>query len=156
MKYHHAPWSRALVVMSVLSTVILIGVSALLFARGPARFAAVFPLLVLAIGALFTVRGYSVRPGLLLVHRLGWNTQLPLHDLQSARFQPDAMKGSLRVFGNGGLFSFTGLYRNRELGSYRAFVTDLRHPVVLRFPARCVVVSPSDPEDFVREVRNTS
>lgn len=156
MKYYHARWSRALVVMSVLSTAILIGVSVAVFAKSRAPFAAALPLLVLAGGALFTIRGYSVRPGRLLVHRLGWSTQLPLHDLQSAQFQSDAMKGSLRVFGNGGLFSFTGLYRNRELGSYRAFVTDLRHTVVLRFPTQCVVVSPSDPEDFVREVRNTS
>jgi hypothetical protein len=156
MKYYHARWSRALVVMSVISSVILIGVSAALLARGAVRFAAAFPLLVLAGGALFTIRGYSVRSGLLLVHRLGWNTQLPLHQLQSAQFQPDAMKGSLRVFGNGGLFSFTGLYRNRQLGSYRAFVTDLRHTVVLRFPTRNVVVSPAEPEDFVREVGSSS
>ncbi len=46
------------------------------------------------------------------------------------------MRGSLRLFGNGGMFSITGLYRNRALGNYRAFVTDLKKTVVLRFMKR--------------------
>jgi hypothetical protein len=51
------------------------------------------------------------------------------------------------------VFSFTGLFRNRTLGMYRAFVTDPRRAVVLRLPRRTVVVSPADPEAFVREVQ---
>jgi len=62
------------------------------------------------------------------------------------------MRGSIRTFGNGGLFSFTGFYRNRLLGAYRAFVTDPRQAVVLRFPKRNVVVSPGAPEEFVRDL----
>jgi hypothetical protein len=84
-------------------------------------------LLVLVLGcALFAICGYTVTADTLLVHRLFWATRLPLRDLQSAQFQPNAMRWSLRLFGNGGFFSFSGLYRNSLLGFYRAFVTD-RH-----------------------------
>ena len=62
------------------------------------------------------------------------------------------MRGSLRLFGNGGIFSITGLFRNRALGNYRAFVTDLKRTVVLRFPERIIVVSPECPEKFVAEI----
>jgi len=54
--------------------------------------------------------------------------------------------------GNGGFFSFTGLFYNRKLGFHRAFVTDHIRTVVLRFPHRTVVVSPADPEAFVRDL----
>jgi hypothetical protein len=62
------------------------------------------------------------------------------------------MKGSIRLFGNGGLFSFTGLYRNKKLGNYRAFVNDWHKCVILRFAKRTIVVSPNDPDGFVAVV----
>lgn len=62
------------------------------------------------------------------------------------------MRASLRTFGNGGGFSFTGRYWNKRLGSYRAFVTNPARSVVLRWQDRTVVVSPASPEEFVREV----
>jgi hypothetical protein len=83
-----------------------------------------------------TVRGYTVTSDTILVQRLFWTTRLPLAGLQSARFEPEAMRWSIRTFGNGGLFSFTGCFRNKLLGAYRAFVTDPRRAVVLRYSGR--------------------
>jgi hypothetical protein len=61
------------------------------------------------------------------------------------------MRWSIRTFGNGGFFSFSGFYRNKLLGAYRAFVTDRHQTVVLRYGGRTVVVSPSSPEEFAHE-----
>jgi hypothetical protein len=102
--------------------------------------------------APFCIRGYTLTPDRLIVHRLWWQTLIPLADLKSAEFVPRAMRWSIRTFGNGGLFSFTGRYWSRQLGSYRAFVTDLQQTVILRFPKRTIVVSPEPAEDFVREL----
>ena len=102
--------------------------------------------------ALFTVRGYAITPDAILVKRFFWDTRLPRVGLESATFSPGAMKGSIRTFGNGGFYSFTGLYRNRELRNYRAFVTDGARSVVLRYAGRTIVISPGDPEEFVREI----
>ena len=117
------------------------------------------PLAIIFGGALFTIRGYTVTPEAILVHRLFWTTRLPLADLQSAQFKPDVMRWSIRTFGNGGFYSFSGYYRSRVLGSYRAFVTDLHRTTILRFPTRTIVLSPDFPEDFVHELsanpRNT-
>jgi hypothetical protein len=60
------------------------------------------------------------------------------------------MTGAIRTCGNGGLFSFTGWYWSRELRGHRAFVTDFNRTVVLRFKSRTIVVSPDDPEAFVK------
>ena len=64
------------------------------------------------------------------------------------------MARSIRVFGNGGLFAVTGIYRNRKLGTYRAYVTDRKLSVVLRTRAgKSIVVSPERPEAFLATLR---
>ncbi len=102
--------------------------------------------------AHYTVRGYTILPDAIFVHRLNWDKRLPLAGLQSVRVEPNAMRWNLRTFGNGGFFSFTGYFRNKLLGSYRAFITDRKRTVVLKFTEGTIVVSPDAPEDFVRAV----
>jgi hypothetical protein len=152
-----APWSAGLKLVSALSTAVLLGVAVFFaetFPRGPlgglplAFFMCVLCAVLLG-SALFTVRGYDLTASELLVRRLLWPTRIPLQDLRSAWADPAAMKGSIRLFGNGGLFSFTGLFSNRRLGRYRAFVTDPRNAVVLKFGARTIVVTPQVPREFL-------
>jgi hypothetical protein len=121
--------------------------------HGPLLWSALLPVMV-AIGcAPFTIRGYTLTPDAILVHRLFWTTELPRSGLASAQFVPHAMRWSIRTFGNGGFFSFSGLYWSKVLGAYRAFVTDLRRTVVLRYrSSRPVVLSPATPEDFVHDL----
>lgn len=159
MTHFRAPWSKSLIVASTFATLVCLGVSYALWtlpvgaSSETLRFwLAVLPLAILLVCALFTVRGYSIANDALLIHRLFWTTRLPLSGLQSVKYDPDATRRSIRTFGNGGLFSFTGYFRNKELGSYRAFMTDRRRAVVLRFPDRVIVVSPDRPEDFVRAI----
>jgi len=108
--------------------------------------------LLLPGSALFTIRGYTVTPEAILVHRLLWSTRLPREGLIAATSEPKAMKGALRLCGNGGMFSFSGWFWSKKLGRFSAYVTDLNRTVVLRWDKRTAVVSPDDPEGFVREV----
>jgi hypothetical protein len=155
-----APWSPSLVVSSVFATLVCLGVSYALWTlplRGESaeslRFwLALLPLAVILICALFTVRGYSITNRELAIHRLFWTTRVSLHGLQGAYFDPKATHRSIRTFGNGGFFSFSGHFRNKELGSYRAFMTDRRRAVVLRFPSSVIVISPDRPGDFVNTI----
>jgi hypothetical protein len=111
--------------------------------------------LVPAISALFAIRGYAITADAILVRRPLWTTRLPRAGLRSAEAVPNAMCRSLRLCGNAGLFSFTGWYRSKALGVYRAWVTDLRSTVVLRFEKRTAVLSPADPDAFVRDLAPT-
>src|SRR4051794_11810660 len=153
-KHYKAHWSVSLIVVSTLISALCIGIAVRMVWHDGGRllWAAVLPLGIVCGAALFTVRGYSVTPDAILVQRLFWTTRLPLAGLQSAEFKPDVMRWSIRTCGNGGLFSFTGFFRNKTLGSYRALVTDPHQTVVLRFATRTVVVSPSPPEEFVSDV----
>lgn len=153
----HAPWSATLKVVTAFAVAILAGVAIL--------FATLFPrdllggvavtlttLLVSATllgSALFVVRGYEVGHGILRIRRLLWSTEIPLSQLQAASADPTAMSSSLRLFGNGGLFVFAGLFWNRKLGRFRAFATLPQNAVVLQFERRTVVVTPDDPTRFL-------
>ncbi len=159
MKRYNAPWGTSLIVASTLVTVICLGVFAsslwASWAIRPLhlfRWGALLPL-VLLFGMLpFIIRGYTITHDTILVHRLLWDTKLPRAGLESASAEPDAMRRSLRTFGNGGGFSITGWYYNKRLGSYRAYVTDPHRTVVLRYANRRVVLSPATPEDFVQDL----
>ena len=150
-----APWGKPLRWMSAFSVAVVLAVTVPLFIAIKSeadRWVAAWVVALLPVAALFTIRNYAIEPNVLAIRRLLWTTRLPLSGLQSAAAVPGVMRGSLRLLGNGGMFSITGLYRNRALGNYRAFVTDQAKTVVLRFSKRTVVVSPEDPERFVAEI----
>ena len=155
MKKYTAPWGSSLICISAFATLVCVAVALYVVLRG-GLWMALFPLAIVFGGLLFTIRGYTVSSDMLLVHRLWWSTRLPLCDLHSAQVEPRAMRWSIRTFGNGGLFSFSGWYYNTLLGGYRAFVTDPNRAVVLELGQRSVVVSPSLPEDFVRDLLATT
>jgi len=157
-----APWPRSLKVVSTLATLLLFAAGAAAYRAIPVptgfthgfglAVALVFPA-ILFVSALFIVSGYALDGTDLLVTRPFWSTRIPLAGLRRIFADPAVCKGSVRVFGNGGLFSFTGLYRNSTLGRYRLFATDLSRAVVLVLPKRTIVVTPESPEAFVRGVR---
>jgi len=159
MTHFRAPWSKSLIVASTFATLVCLAVTYALWtlpAEGswePLRFwLGLLPLAIIFICALFTVRGYSITNDAFLIDRLFWTTRIPLTELQSVKFDPAATHRSIRTFGNGGFFSFTGYFRNKELGSYRAFMTDRRRAVVLRFSSSVIVISPDRPEDYVNTI----
>jgi hypothetical protein len=156
-----ASWPASITVMSTLGIVLLLGVS---YAAGkaipPSGFAHTFgtgvacvPPAILIGALLFVVRGYQLGPSRLRIQRLLWHTEVSLEGLREVEYVPDAMKCSGRIFGNGGLFSITGVYQNKRLGRYRAFVTNPQFCVVLVLPGRVIVVSPENPLAFVQWAR---
>lgn len=110
------------------------------------------PIVSIVASAAFMVRGYVVTDAFLIIKRLGWGTRLDLSRLTSVEVDPHALEGSMRLFGNGGFFSFSGWYRNKKLGVYRLFATDTKRAVVLRFSDKAVVVTPEDPQKFAADI----
>jgi len=152
---YKAPWSSSLKWISWVTTGVL-SAGAIFLVIIKLYFVAPLLLLVLAGAAPFSIRGYVIERDSLVVRRLFWNTTLPLSDLQSAEFNPEAMKRSWRTAGNGGLYSFCGYFSNKVLGDYRALVTNPDLSVVLRFHSEIVVVSPDSPAIFVQKILDRS
>ena len=153
-----ASWSAGLWVSTLLVMLLVIGASLYAMLGIPSispRMRVVEPLLILFIlasAAFFTVRGYILCDGQLIIERAGWVTRLNLETLTQAYADSSAMKGSIRLFGCGGFFVYCGLFLNRKVGRYRAYATNPANAVVLRFGERTVVVTPDEPERFARQI----
>jgi len=158
-----APWSTALKVISFFGSILLVGggISAVQaipqgthvpYAEAVGTVVAFVPPAIAVFALLFVVVGYELKPRQLHIRRLLWSTQVSLNGLQRIHADPAMMKCSTKVMGNGGLFSITGLYQNRVLGRYRAFVTNPEYAVALFLPDRIIVISPEDPEAFMQAI----
>ena len=156
-----APASGIVKVASTLAVLVLLAI-AVSFSTASARHslgaivlvAMVLPPLLIGGTLLYVVRGYDLEGSTLRVQRLLWVTELRVGALERAWHDEKAMSGSMRLFGNGGLFAITGWFRNKKLGRYRAFVTNPGQAVVLRGAAGTIVVSPAVPLAFLSHLRS--
>jgi hypothetical protein len=101
---------------------------------------------------LFSIRGYSISGDSLFVHRLIWSTRIPLDGLESVDLDTNPFHWTVRLFGNPGIFAISGLFYNRKLGRFRAFVTNKSLSCVLRFSSGSIVVSPGDRRLFLKSL----
>jgi len=153
-----APWGTLLKITTSLLALTLMGIALVGVFVGPrdnilwVLGMVAVPLLILVVASLFIIRGYVLTGDSLLIRRLGWTSKIDLSGLTSVEVDPQAMAKSIRTFGNGGLFCFAGAFHNNKLGSYRAFVTDPRRSVILRWANRVAVVTPEHPQQFAAEI----
>jgi Bacterial PH domain len=155
-----APWSASLKTASSVAVVLLVGAAVAGFWLLPARlpllhtFMAVMPAGIVALALLYMVTSYTLTASTLEVQRPFWTTTIALCDLVSVAGDAEALRGALRVFGNGGLFSFSGVFWKRGIGFFHAYATDPGRAVVLKFKKkRTVVITPDDPLHFIVRVR---
>ena len=102
-------------------------------------------------GAL--VRRYRLLGGEIVVERAWLTVRLPLAGLVAVESDREALRGAWKIIGNGGLGAYAGHFRSKKLGKFRAYVTDPDCAVILRWPDRCLVVSPAQPGEFADAVR---
>ncbi len=117
-------------------------------------FAVTLALLVLAVAWVGRVKAYAV-DGQALVIRTGFVRLLvPLSSITAAHPDPEALRRAMRLWGNGGLFAVTGLFRSQAHGMVRVFVTDPANAVVLiRDGQRALIISPADVVGFLARIQ---
>jgi hypothetical protein len=154
-----APWSKNLRRSSTIAIVVLLVAVMVAFLVVPSDelvarilLTGVFIAIPL-IAALCMVRGYVVTESEILIRRTAGTMRLPLKTLKAVEGNAEALRGAIRLFGNYGLFSYTGFYWSKKLGFYRVYATDPDRAVVLRYPNRTVVITPHDPQAFIIRVR---
>jgi hypothetical protein len=103
---------------------------------------------------LFSVRGYGVGQGHMIIKRPLWNTRIDLADLAEASLMPDlATQFSISLFSTRGFFGMIGFAHKKGLGVFRMYITDPSKAVLLRFSSKKpIVISPESPEDVLDAV----
>ncbi|MEM9774119.1 MAG: PH domain-containing protein [Chloroflexota bacterium] len=155
-----APWSRFLKIVSGSISVLLClafwfaaPTSTMNESAGFRTFLIVFPLAFLGIAALFIIRRYEINDEYVEIVRVVGRKKFRLDNIKSIEANPTAMDLSIRTFGNGGMYSFSGFFRTENLGGFRAYVSNKANSVVIqRKKGSPIVVSPHDPISFVEQV----
>ena len=113
---------------------------------------------VILVSYALAPRGYAVLGRALLVKRRLWRSVAV--SLESVReLQPataEDFRGALRLWGNGGVFGYYGLFQTAKLGKCRWFLTNRSNAVVLVTEEKTVLVSPDDVPEFMAAVRGVA
>jgi hypothetical protein len=110
--------------------------------------------LIIALSYAWSPRGYTVSERSIFVKRLIGNARIPLDGIREARAAaPDDFRGCIRLFGDGGLFGYYGLFRTSNLGKSTWYVTNRGNAVVVIAGAKTSLLSPDDKDGFLSAVR---
>lgn len=112
--------------------------------------------LVLLITWGFSVRGYSIEHGTLIIQRPFLPKSIQLGQGLSATLDPEAGKGAAKVAGNAGLFGYYGSFRSKRLGFFTAYATDWKFGVVVRTGGKTYVVTPDEPDMFITRLTESA
>ena len=95
---------------------------------------------------LFSIKDYVVNDNDLIIRRPIGNRIIPLPDIEEARLiAKGEMKGTIRTFGNGGLFGYYGKFYNRTLGSMTWYVTQRKNMIYIKTTSgNKIIISPDD------------
>jgi hypothetical protein len=113
--------------------------------------------LVIALSYAYSPRSYGISQGAVVVRRLIGSVRIPLDGIRDVRAAgPEDLQGCIRVFGNGGLFGYYGVYRTSKLGTCSWYVTNRGNAVVLITDTKTTVFSPDDVNDFVVTIQSVA
>lgn len=95
---------------------------------------------------LFSPQGYSVRDGVLVIHRPWKPVTVPLSEIRSVQLlSPDDVSpfGGLRVLGVGGLFGYYGTFFLPRLGGFvRFYLRNRENPILVDTTGGRLLLSP--------------
>ncbi len=113
--------------------------------------------LIVLLAYAYSPRGYALSGLTLTVKRLVSDVEVPLDGLREVRLAERVdYRGCLRLWGNGGLFGYYGLFRTSRLGKCIWYVTNRSKAVVVATDAKTALFSPDDPASFVAAVRSAA
>jgi hypothetical protein len=112
---------------------------------------------IIGISYMLSPREYEISKGTLWIKRAFWSIGIPLHDIREVRAGTrNDLSGCIRVFGNGGLFGYYGIFRTSALGVCSWYVTNRAKAVILITRTKTMVLSPDDGSLFVEMVSSLS
>ena len=114
-------------------------------------------ILIVLLAYAYSPRGYEISALTLTVRRLVGNVQVPLDGLREVRpAVREDYRGCLRLWGNGGLFGYYGLFTTSRLGKCTWYVTNRSKAVVVATDSKTALFSPNDPASFIAAVRSSA
>lgn len=92
----------------------------------------------------------------IILHRLFGAINIPIKDIIEIKAIPNSETAfSIRIFGSGGLFGYLGKFKNKKLGYYTMYATDINELILIRTDRKTYVFSCKDRNKFIESVKLT-
>jgi hypothetical protein len=112
---------------------------------------------IIVLSYAYSPRGYAIQERTIVVKRLIGNARISLDGVSELRkADADDFRGCIRLFGDGGLFGYYGLFRTSKLGKCWWYVTNRSNAMIVITGAKTVVISPDDVDGFIAAIRPAS
>ena len=95
---------------------------------------------------MYSVRSYSVTDDELIIQRPIGNRVIVCSDIKEIRkADKTEFSGTIRTFGNGGLFGYYGKFYNAKLGNMTWYVTQRKNSIIMLMKTgEKIIISPDD------------
>lgn len=89
----------------------------------------------------------------IILHRLFGAINIPINDIIEIKAITSSETAfSIRVFGSGGLFGYLGKFKNKKLGYYTMYATDINELILIRTARKTYVFSCRNRDEFIESV----
>ena len=113
-------------------------------------------LLILALTGYFVTQApmsLKVSEDRLIICKLAGTKEIPFSEIEKIEPYKD-YHSDIRLMGNGGFLGYTGLFRNKELGKYTAYVGNYSQAFYIRTKNRKMYVTSCEHrEEVIRRIR---
>ena len=90
----------------------------------------------------------------IILHRLFGAINIPIKDIIAIKAIPNSETAfSIRIFGSGGLFGYLGKFKNKKLGNYTMYATNVNELILIRTDRKTYVFSCKNRTEFIESVK---
>lgn len=101
----------------------------------------------------FSPKGYSFDENKISILTRIKKIKIPLPEIKEIKkLEKEDLSGSLRIFGIGGLFGYTGIFYSKKLGFYLSFSTNYNNLIIIK-AKKTYIISPENMDLFLEVVK---
>ncbi len=150
--YSKSPWTKGLIISSVVVTILIVAVIIYMCYTAATNakmsyfwFLSAIVTLTLLWAVVVAPRGVSVdEKGNITIHLLACTIRIAKENIVKITPFP-SNRGTIRLIGSGGLYGYMGLFKNAGIGTFSSYATDFdKSFVIYRKNKRPIVVTVED------------
>jgi len=152
----HFRWSNEVIIITLISLLLIIAAILLVVAFAKGTVAEICRYIIVPLGIIaiwlplsFAPRYLSIDSASIRLQRLVGSVEFPLTIVHSVNPVSSTMiKGSLRLFGSGGCCGFLGIFKNKQVGKFTLYATELKNLIIVKTTGKTYVFSCRKGEAF--------
>ena len=110
-------------------------------------------LTVLLCLSILNFKSYKISDSELIISKYLMDEKYPLSGIKSYNQPKEPKKGLWRTMGNGGLFSYSGDFKNSELGHFKCYTKNWENLVALETDRGWLLIGPDNHESFLSSLK---